>query len=80
MLRIYIIGLAVLLIAIIANGIIVKIGIKSWYDFIELLTSQGMEALKKASFIDYIWLFIGYPLVLGFGYWIGDRVHHLILG
>lgn len=80
MLRIYIIGLAILLIAIIVNGIVVKIGIKSWYDFIELLASQGIEALKKVSTIDYIWLFIGYPLVLGFGYWIGDRVHYLILG
>ncbi len=67
------------MIAILANAIVLKLGIKSWYDFINLLTSSGTSAFSKLSIIDYLWLFIGYPLVLGCGYWIGDKIHHLIL-
>jgi hypothetical protein len=78
MIRIYIIGLAILIIAILANGIIIKLGLKSWYDFIELLSANGSSTFNKLSIVDYLWLFIGYPLVLGFGYWIGDKIHHLI--
>lgn len=75
MLRIYIIGLAILITAIVANGIVVKLGIKSWYDFIELLMSDGTQALKLLRILDYLWLFIGYPFVLGFGYWIGEKLY-----
>ena len=78
MIRLYIIGLAILVIAIIANAIIVKLEIKSWYDFIELLTQNNSSAFKMLSLIDYIWLFIGYPIALGIGYWIGDKIYQLI--
>lgn len=78
MIRIYTIGLAILIIAIIANGIVVKLGLKSWYDFINLLTDQGMSALKEISIIDYFWLLIGYPLVLGLGYYLGDKLYTLL--
>lgn len=80
MLRIYIIGLAILIIAILANSLVVKIGLKSWYDFLNLVNEKGVVALKLTTIIDYLWLFIGYPLVLGFGYWIGDKIHNLIFG
>jgi hypothetical protein len=79
MIRLYIIGLAILIIAILANGIIVKLGIKSWYDFMSSLSDNGTSAFGKLSIIDYLWLFIGYPIVLGFSYWIGDKLSHLIL-
>lgn len=78
MIRIYTIGLAILIIAIIANGIVVKLGLKSWYDFINLLTDQGISALKEISIIDYFWLLIGYPLVLGLGYYLGDKLYTLL--
>ena len=78
MIRIYTIGLAILIIAIIANGIVVKLGLKSWYDFINLLTDQGLSALKEISIIDYFWLLIGYPLVLGLGYYLGDKLYTLL--
>jgi hypothetical protein len=78
MIRLYLIGLAILIIAIVANAMVIKLGIKSWYDFIEMLTQQGMTAFKNLSIIDYIWLFIGYPMVLGFGYWLGDKIHSVI--
>ncbi|OZV69060.1 DUF7672 family protein [Winogradskyella aurantia] len=78
MIRLYLIGLAILIIAIVANAMVIKLGIKSWYDFIEMLTQQGMTAFKNLSIIDYIWLFIGYPMVLGFGYWLGDKIHNVM--
>jgi hypothetical protein len=78
MLRIYIIGISILIIAIIANGIVMKLGIKSWYDFIELLQTYGSSAFRKLSILDYAWLFVAYPLILGFGYWIGDKIYQVI--
>jgi len=77
LIRLYVIGFAILLIAILANTIIVKLKVKSWYDFIGLLTLNNSSAFKMLSIIDYIWLFIGYPLALGIGYWIGDKIYHL---
>lgn len=78
MVRFYFIGIAILSVAILANGIVLKLGIKSWYGFIELISTAGLSAFKKITPIDYLWLFIGYPFVLAFGYWIGDKVYSLI--
>ena len=79
MLRLYIIGLAILIIAILANGIIAKIGLKSWYGFIELLSKDGSSAFSKLNIFDYLWLFIAYPFILGIGYWLGEKISNLIL-
>lgn len=78
MLRLYIIGIAILIIAILANGIVIKLGIKSWYGFIELMSKQGLSAFNVLSFVDVLWLFIGYPIILGLGYWVGDKVYSFI--
>ena len=75
MFRIYSIGLSILIIAIIANAIVFKLGIKSWYTFISLLTENGSSAFSKLTIIDYLWLFLAYSIVLGLGYWIGDKVY-----
>lgn len=79
MIRLYIIGVSILIIAIIANALVVKIGIKSWYDFIELLNEFGKNAFGKLGVIDYLWLFIGYPFVLSFGYWVGSKLYGFII-
>lgn len=76
MLKIYIIGICILIIAIIANTLIVNIGLKSWYDFINLLSEHGSPAFSKLKILDYIWLFLAYPLVLGFGYLIGSKCYN----
>jgi len=78
MIKIYIVGWCVLVIAILANGIVLKLGIVSWYGLIDLLNQEGRKAFSMISFIDYLWLFIGYPLVLGFGYIIGVKLYNLI--
>jgi hypothetical protein len=78
MLKLYIIGICILIVAILANGIIMKFGIKSWYDFIELLNQYGRNAFTKINVFDYLWLLIGYPLVLGLGYYFGLKLYQVI--
>jgi hypothetical protein len=79
MLRLYIIGLAILVIAILANATVLKLGITSWYDFITSLTKNGSKAFSQLGIIDYLWLFVGYPLVLGCGYWVGDKIYIFLI-
>ena len=78
MLRLYFVGIGILIVAIIANAIVIKIGLKSWYDVFKLLQDFGSNAFSKISVIDYIWLFVAYPLILACGYWIGDKFYHLL--
>lgn len=78
MIRLYIIGLFILIVAIIANGLVIKIGLKSWYDLFSLLDEFGTSAFNQLSIFDYLWLFIGYPLILSLGYISGDAVYKLI--
>lgn len=59
MLKLYFIGIGILIVAIAANIIAVKIGLKSWYDFLELLTNNGWDAFKIIQIWDYLWLFLG---------------------
>lgn len=78
MLRIYIIGISILIIAILANGMAYKIGMASWYDFLKLINEHGWKAFSHLNVLDYLWLFIGYPLTLGFGYYIGEKAFQLM--
>ena len=78
MLRIYIIGIFILLIAIIANVIVAKFGISTWYDFGTDFFNKGFVALKEVGFFSSPWLFIIYPIVLALGYIIGERIYNLL--
>jgi len=75
MVRLYIIGISILLVAIISNFIVSKLGVASWYDFLENITKNEPNNL---SLIDYLWLFLLYPLCLGLGYLLGDYISNLI--
>ena len=77
MLRIYVIGLSILLIAIIANVVVDKIGLSTWYDFGPQFFKRGFSAMQEVGLLSCIWLFILYPLVLGFAYIIGDKLFNL---
>ncbi|WP_432277883.1 DUF7672 family protein [Microcosmobacter mediterraneus] len=78
MLKLYCIGLSILLVAIIANAIIIKTSLLSWYDVFLMFNELGSEALRKIKLIDYLWLLIGYPFILSFGYVIGHKFYTLI--
>jgi len=77
MFRLYIIGILILIIAILANAIALKLNILTWYDYISFLTKDNPTEIT-VRYIDYIWLFLVYPLILGFGYWIGNFIYKLI--
>ena len=75
MIRIYIIGLCVLIIAIVVNILVSLLGISTWYDFGTKLYSNGFNAIKEAGVINCIWLFILYPICLGLSVLLGDKIH-----
>lgn len=57
-LRVYCIGIGVLVVAIAANTLASFSNLATWYDFIENRT---------INILDIVWLFIVYPLILGLG-------------
>jgi hypothetical protein len=66
MIRVYLIGLFILITAIIANVIAAKLQLKSWYALLDGLTnSSSLSDLLTLK--DSLWLFILYPLILGLG-------------
>ena len=77
MLRIYIIGICVLLIAIITNIIVGRLGISTWYDFGPQFFKRGFIVMKEVGLFSSVWLFILYPLVLALGYIVGDKIYSL---
>ena len=74
MIRLYIIGLCILFIAIIANVLIEKAGISTWYNFGSQFVSKGFKAIQEVGWLSCFWLFICYPLILSLGYLIGDKI------
>ena len=77
MIRIYIIGVCILMIAIIANVIVGKVGLSTWYDFGPQFFKRGFLVVKEVGFFSTLWLFFLYPLVLAFGYILGDFIYRL---
>ncbi|MFM7510143.1 MAG: hypothetical protein ACKO33_00030 [Bacteroidota bacterium] len=65
MLKIYLIGVIILIAAILLNGLINKLGVLGWYDFINLLIDKQTATTRKVRLIDMLWLFIAYPFLLG---------------
>ena len=79
MLKLYIIGLSILFIAIIANTLAGYLNLNTWYGFAnEIIQSNFIIAIKKQNIEDLIWLFIIYPIVLSLGYLIGSKINILI--
>ena len=77
MMRLYIIGLFILLIAIVSNTIANYINLNTWYGFTQeaIQKESVLTALKNQNIEDLIWLFIAYPMTLGGGYLIGEKIH-----
>ena len=77
MIRLYIIGLCILFIAIVANTIANYINLNTWYTFAqEAIQKESIFiALKNQKIEDLIWLFIAYPMILGSGYLIGEKIY-----
>ena len=56
--KIFLVGWIVLLGAIVINGLAGLLKLPSWYTFLNNLNGSY-------SILDYIWLFFGYPALLG---------------
>ena len=69
LIKLYVMGLMILIIAILANFLATQLGLRTWYEF---LTQWGNgEAL---SLKDGLWLFVLYPLILGCSLLIGNML------
>jgi hypothetical protein len=73
----YLTGLAILVVAILVNGIAQALGVTTWYRFIEILMVQGIwEAITSQGIGSLVFLFMLYPLILGLtGFWIARIIH-----
>ena len=50
--------------AILVNAVIQFFGIMNWYDLLMSIKKRSLP--KRMTWMDIVWLFIGYPLVLGY--------------
>lgn len=78
MVRIYIIGLCILIVAILLNVLVQALGIMGWYEFLSKFQEQGQKVFSAMKVLDYAWLFLIYPFLLGLAYLLGERLHHII--
>jgi hypothetical protein len=79
MLRIYLVGWVILFSAIILNVVIQRFGIMGWYEFLNKLQAIGKITFTTMVLVDYLWLFVGYPLCLGFSSYLGEKLYDLLL-
>jgi hypothetical protein len=79
MLKLYIIGICVLFIAILANVLAGIFGLMSWYDAVVSLQKNGIAAMKQWKVIDYVWLFLLYPMILGAAGFLGMKLYEMII-
>ena len=77
MIRLYLIGLCILLIAIVANSVVGKLGLSTWYDFGPEFFTRGVSVMKEVGLLNCLWLFVFYPLVLSAGYILGNKIYYL---
>lgn len=76
MLKIYCVGIIILVSAIVLNGLSNKLGITGWYDFIRSLMEKGRDTFALLRWTDYAWLLAGYPFLLGCSAKLGDFLYH----
>ena len=73
LLRIYLMVLVILVAAIFLNGIVNRLGILGWYDFLLALVDPESRANLRLRLIDALWLFVAYPAFLGAAAVVADR-------
>lgn len=67
-LKITLYGYFLLILAIILNLISSITGLTNWYEFLK------SDNLASYSYLDFLWLFIFYPLLLGLAVWLAMKV------
>jgi|1048.fasta_scaffold22622_2 hypothetical protein len=79
MFKIYLIGTIILFTAIILNVIVQRFGIMGWYEFLTKLQGIGKITFSTMVLVDYLWLFVGYPLCLGFSSYLGEKLYDILI-
>jgi len=79
MLKIYLIGTMILFTAIILNIVVQRFGIMGWYEFLSKLQGIGKITFSTMVLVDYLWLFVGYPLCLGFSSFLGEKLYEILI-
>ena len=69
LIKLYVMGLMILIMAILANFLATQLGLKTWYDFLNQWDNGDALSLK-----DGLWLFVLYPLILGCSFLIGNML------
>ena len=69
LIKLYVMGFTILIIAILANFLATQLGLKTWYDFLNQWDNGDALSLK-----DGLWLFVLYPLILGCSFLIGNML------
>jgi hypothetical protein len=69
LIKLYVMGLMILIIAILVNFLATQLGLKTWYDFLNQWGNWDALSLK-----DSLWLFVLYPLILGCSLLIGNML------
>lgn len=65
-LKIFLAGWIILVVAIVLNYIAARIGIITWYPFLDEVGKEGfMKAFLGSSFLSKLFLFAIYPFLLG---------------
>lgn len=68
MLKIFLLGLAILFSAIVLNFVATKLSITGWYEFLQHFGK------KEISILSYAWLFLIYPFALGLTAYLSYRL------
>lgn len=67
----YITGFGILITAILVNLIATHLEISTWYSFLKNIGQEGFSgALNNPEICSFIFLFMVYPLVLGYISWL----------
>jgi len=69
LIKLYVMGLMILIIAILANFLATQLGLRTWYEFLNQWGNGDALSLK-----DGLWLFVLYPLILGCSLLIGNML------
>ena len=78
MLKIYFTGIFILIAAIIFNMLAGRTGFMSWYEFLSKLSAEGRSAFSQVRWLDYLWLFILYPFLLGLSGWGANKIFEML--
>lgn len=68
------IGYIILLTAILLNIVASGLNLSTWYGFVDTILNQGFSTVLNQRLASLIFLFVLYPLALGYGAFVGKKL------